>query len=41
VFGMAERDDDERCLFFVVPKRDAFTLLNSIYKHVQQNSIIY
>ena len=37
VFGLYERLIDSksaRVLFFIVPKRDAFTLLKVIYKHV-------
>ena len=40
VFGMYERES-KKCLFIVVPKRDAFTLLNVIYKHIAPNSIIH
>jgi hypothetical protein len=40
VFGMYERGS-KRCLFVVVPKRDAFTLLNVIYKYILPNTIIY
>lgn len=37
---MYERDT-KKCLFVVVPSRDAFTLLNIIYKHVKASSTIY
>jgi hypothetical protein len=43
VFGLYERDETrqhKRVLFRVVPKRDAFTLLNLIYHHVIPRSII-
>ena len=40
VFGLYERDS-KKLLFIVLPKRDAYTLLNVIYEHVKQNSIIY
>ncbi len=33
VFGMYERES-KKCFFVQVPKRDASTLLNIIYKHV-------
>jgi hypothetical protein len=44
VFGFYERDDtrsNKRCLFVVVPKRDAYTLLNLIYHYCLENSIIH
>jgi transposase-like protein len=44
VFGIYERPfrdtDRRRCLFIPVPKRDAFTLLNIIYKHIEAGSVI-
>jgi transposase-like protein len=44
VFGMYERplreSDNRRCLFIPVPKRDAFNLLNIIYKHIEPGSVI-
>jgi hypothetical protein len=39
VFGIYE-SETKRVLFFVVPSRDAFTLLNIIYKHCAPKSII-
>lgn len=44
VFGLYERDesrDKKRCLFIVVPKRDAYTLLNIIYHYVLPKTIIH
>jgi transposase-like protein len=44
VFGLYERDDsraNKRCLFIVVPKRDAFTLLDLIYQYCLENTIIH
>ncbi len=45
VFGLYERPlvqgQRARVLFFIVPKRDAFTLLNLIYKHVAPGTIIH
>ncbi len=46
VFGMYERPQTERaeerrrCIFIPVPKRDAFTLLNIIYKHIAPGTLI-
>jgi hypothetical protein len=40
IFGIYERET-KKILFFEVPIRDAFTLLNIIYKHVASYSIIY
>ena len=48
VFGLYERPTDQqkidkkkgRCLFFVVPKRDAVNLLNIIYKYVAPGTTI-
>lgn len=42
VFGMYERSSEakKRCLFVAVPKRDAHTLLNVIYKHVAPHTVI-
>ncbi|CAF1136327.1 unnamed protein product, partial [Brachionus calyciflorus] len=40
VFGMYQRSN-KKCLFYVVPKRDAVNLLNLIYKHIAPNSVIY
>ncbi len=44
VFGMYERPlnekDPKKCLFIPVPKRDAFNLLNIIYKHVNPGTLI-
>ncbi|CAF1098826.1 unnamed protein product, partial [Brachionus calyciflorus] len=40
VFGMYERSSKKN-LFFVVPKRDAFTLLNIIYEFILPDTMIY
>ncbi|CAF0956029.1 unnamed protein product [Brachionus calyciflorus] len=40
VFGMYERSS-KKSLFLVVPKRDAFTLLNIIYEFILPDTIIY
>ena len=40
VFGLYERDT-KKCFFVEVPKRDAFTLLNVIYKYCLPGTIIY
>lgn len=40
VFGMYERGS-KLCLFIVVPKRDAFNLLNVIYKFILPGTLIY
>jgi hypothetical protein len=40
IFGIYERET-KKILFFEVPSRDAFSLLNKIYKHVAAYSIIY
>ncbi|CAF1005106.1 unnamed protein product [Brachionus calyciflorus] len=40
VFGMYERNS-KKCLFMVVKKRDAFTLLNAIYTHILPGTLIY
>jgi hypothetical protein len=46
IFGLLERPVDRqierpRVLFIIVPSRDAFNLLNVIYKHVAPNTMIY
>ena len=45
LFGLYERPlirgERGHVPFFVVPKRDAYTLLNIIYKHVARDSIIH
>ena len=38
VFGMYQRGKQPKCLFVVVPKRDAFTLLNVIYDKILPNT---
>lgn len=43
VFGMYERSAEakKRCIFITVPKRDASTLLNVIYKHIAPETTIF
>ena len=44
IFGMYERDpirENKRCLFVIVPKRDARTLLNVIYQYILHGSVIF
>ena len=40
VFGLYERET-KKCIFVVVKSRDALSLLNVIYHHVNPGSIIY
>ena len=40
VFGLYERQT-KKCIFVVVPSRDAFTLLNVIYQYVKPRTVIH
>ncbi len=41
IYELAQRDSDRRrCLFIPVPKRNAFSLLNIIYKHFEPGTYL-